>query len=33
MERNMGLFGLADFIVKKNRNKSTFLDEGHCTTA
>ncbi len=26
MERNMGLFGLADFIVKKNRNKPTFLD-------
>lgn len=26
MERQMGLFGIADFVVKKNRNKVTFLD-------
>ncbi len=26
MERQMGLFGIADFVVKQNRNKATFLD-------
>lgn len=26
MERQMGLFGIADFVIKNNRNKATFLD-------
>jgi IS5 family transposase len=26
MERQMGLFGIADFVVKQNRGKATFLD-------
>ncbi len=26
MERQMGLFGIADFVVKQNRNRATFLD-------